>query len=84
MAVHGVVVAERVGCLGPQHLAGEDAELAGQLALGEALERAGRDVADGDSVARPARQVAVQSVVARVKMSTSMPRLASRLASSST
>ena len=44
VGVDGVVVAERLGGLRAQHLAGEHAELGGQLLLGEALERPGVDV----------------------------------------
>ena len=51
VAVHEVVVADRLGRLGAQHLAGEDAQLGRQLVLGQPLERAGVDVADGDPVA---------------------------------
>ena len=51
MGVDHVVVAERLGGLGAQHLAGEHAQLAGQLALGQALERTGVDVVHGDAVA---------------------------------
>ena len=47
--VHDVVPALVVAGLGPQHLAGEHAQLAGELALGEALERAGVHVVDGDA-----------------------------------
>ena len=46
VGVDGVVVAERLRRLGAQHLAGEDAQLPGQLALGQPLERAGVDVVD--------------------------------------
>ena len=51
MGVHDVVVADRLRGLGAEHLAREDAELAGQLALAEALERAGVDVPHLDAVA---------------------------------
>jgi len=39
VGVDGVVVAERLGGLGAQHLAGEHAQLSGQLGLRQALER---------------------------------------------
>ena len=57
VGVHEVVVAERLGGLGAQHLAGEHAELAGQLALAQPLERAGMDVVHGDPVARRLHRV---------------------------
>ena len=84
VGVHDVVVADRLRGLGAQHLAGEDAELAGQLALGQPLERAGVDVAHLDAVAGRRRPASRAELVARVKMSTSMPRAASRRASSMT
>ena len=74
MGVDGVVVADRVGRLGAQHLAGEDAQLAGQLGLGQPLERAGGDVAHQDPVGRPSTVGGSAEVVARVNTSTSMPR----------
>ncbi len=49
VGVHDVVPALVVAGLGPQHLAGEHAELAGELALGEALERSGVHVVDRDA-----------------------------------
>ena len=84
VGVHEVVVAERLGGLGAQHLAGEDAQLAGQLALGQPLERAGVDVADGDAVAGLDAPGRAATTVARVKMSTSMPAAARRRDSSMT
>ena len=50
VGVDDVVVTERLGRLGPQDLAGEHAELAGQLGLGEPLERAGVHVGHLDAV----------------------------------
>ena len=60
VGVHGVVVADRLRGLGAQHLAGEHAQLRGQLVLGEALERAGVDVPHGHAVGqrRPSGQQA--------------------------
>ncbi len=52
VGVHEVVVAERLGRLGAQHLAREHAQLRRQLALAQALEGAGMDVVHGDAVAR--------------------------------
>ncbi len=48
--VDRVVVADRLGGLGAQHLAREDAQLGGQLLLGEPLERTRVDVPDRDPV----------------------------------
>ena len=48
--VDRVVVAGQVAGLGPHHLTGERAQLAGQLALGHPLERTRVDVADQDVV----------------------------------
>jgi hypothetical protein len=50
VGVNEVVVAERLRGLGAQHLAREHAQLTRQLALGQALERAGVDVAHRDPV----------------------------------
>jgi hypothetical protein len=52
VGVHGVVVTDRLGSLGAQHLTCEDAQLSGQLALGEPLEGTGMDVANGNPVGR--------------------------------
>ncbi len=53
VGVDDVVVTERLGRLGPQDLAGEHAELAGQLGLGESLERPGVHVGHVDAVGQP-------------------------------
>ena len=50
VGVDHVVVAERETGLGPQHLAGEHAQLTRQLSLAQALEGAGMDVPDSDAV----------------------------------
>ena len=79
MGVDGVVVAERLHRLGAQHLAREGAQLAGQLALGEALERAGGDVAHEHAVGRLDDLRQAEDEVARVKTSTAMPWAPRRL-----
>ena len=50
VGVDDVVVTERLGRLRAQHLAGEHAELAGQLVLRQSLERSGMHVGDLDAV----------------------------------
>jgi len=81
--VHQVVLAGLGGRLGAQHLVGELADLGGKIGLVHLLEGARYDTADehpGDKLGerRRVRQTA------RVKISTSVPRAASRLATSTT
>ena len=74
VGVDDVVVAQRLAGLGAQHLAGERAQLAGQLAPWSAP-RTGRRGCGGPVTPAPASTIGGRAEeVARVKMSTSMPR----------